>query len=156
MTPDNKIRPTDAPESVPPIRTAEGGLANGTAPMNRMARWIPWGIIATAFIHTVYAFVTMSGAWGDIVDAGVFNGIEKDAEREAAVWFFYAGIGLLGFGTFALKEVRATGRIPLQIALYLVGIGGTMVVVLPDSGGWMLLVLGALTLVSRRGAADRR
>jgi hypothetical protein len=121
--------------------------------VNGLTRFIPWGIIATAAIHTVYAFAMMPGPWADIARAGVLNGIEGDAERQAALWFFYAGMGFLALGTFALKQVRATGRLPRQVAFYLLGIGGSMVVVEPASGGWLVLALGLLSLEARRREA---
>ncbi|MFB4315317.1 DUF6463 family protein [Actinomadura sp. 21ATH] len=118
--------------------------------MNAITRWTPWGIIATACVHTVYAFATMPGAWGDIARAGIVDGVQGDAEREVALWFLYSGIGFLAIGTFALKEVRATGRVPLQTALYLLAVGGTMAVVMPASGGWLVLLLGLLALAAHR------
>ncbi|MEW2352277.1 DUF6463 family protein [Spirillospora sp. NPDC029432] len=118
--------------------------------MNAITRWTPWGIIALACVHTVYAFATMPGAWGDIARAGVLDGIQGDAEREVALWFLYSGVGFMAIGTFALKEVRATGRVPLQAALYLLAVGGTMSAVMPASGGWLVLLLGLLALAARR------
>lgn len=117
----------------------------------RTARWTAWGIIAIALVHAVYGFATMAGVWGDIAGAGVFDTVEDHAEREAAVWFVYSGAGFLALGTFALKEARATGRLPFQIALYLLGIGGTMIVLLPVSGGWIVLGFGLLALAARGG-----
>ncbi|MBO2447525.1 hypothetical protein J4573_10535 [Actinomadura barringtoniae] len=118
--------------------------------MNGLTRWLPWGIIAISIVHTLYAFTMMPGAWGGIARAGVLNGIEGDADREAALWFFYAGMGFLAIGTLALKHVRATGGLPRQVAFYLLGIGGSMVVIEPASGGWAVVVLGLLALEARR------
>ncbi|GAA1574731.1 hypothetical protein GCM10009678_66790 [Actinomadura kijaniata] len=118
--------------------------------MNGPARWTPRLIIAIAVIHTVFAFVVKSDVWADIARAGVVAGIDGVPEREAALWFVYAGIGFLALGTLAARSVRATGRVPRQVAVYLVVIGGTMIVVDPASGGWLVLAAGLLAAWSRR------
>ncbi|KAB2352671.1 DUF6463 family protein [Actinomadura rudentiformis] len=111
---------------------------------------IPWLIIGIAIIHTVYAFVALAGTWGDIVQDGVVNSVSGDPEREAALWFFYAGIGFMAIGTFAHRAIRTTGRLPLQVGVYLLLIGGTMVVIQPASGGFLVLVAGLLALAAAR------
>ncbi|MFI0449904.1 DUF6463 family protein [Actinomadura sp. 6N118] len=118
---------------------------------------IPWLIIGIAILHTVYAFVALAGTWGDIFQDGVFNAVSGDPEREAALWFFYAGIGFMAIGTFAYRAIHTTGRLPLQVGVYLLLIGGTMVVIMPASGGILVLVAGALSLAAARlTAADTR
>ncbi|MGK5555416.1 DUF6463 family protein [Actinomadura kijaniata] len=118
--------------------------------MNGPARWTPRLIIAIAAVHTGYAFATRPGVWADIARAGVVAGIDGVPEREAALWFVYAGIGFLALGTLAARSVRATGRVPRQVAVYLLVIGGTMIVVEPASGGWLVLAAGLLAAWSRR------
>ncbi|REE99132.1 DUF6463 family protein [Thermomonospora umbrina] len=120
--------------------------------MNTPARWLPRLTIACAVVHTVYAFAVMPGTWGDIVRAGVFDGIEGDPEREAALWFLFAGIGFFAIGTLTQVVLRSTGRVPLQIAGYLLLLGVPMSIVEPASGGWLLMGLGVLALVAHRRA----
>ncbi|HEX2316168.1 MAG TPA: DUF6463 family protein [Thermomonospora sp.] len=118
--------------------------------MNASARWLPRLIVGLAVIHTVYAFAMMPDAWGDIVEAGVLNGVEGDAERESALWFFFAGIGFFAVGTLTQWALRTTGRVPRQIGVYLLLLGVPMVIVEPASGGWALIAVGVLALVAAR------
>lgn len=125
-------------------------------PGDRLLRWVPRLIFATATVHTVYAFAAMPGAWGDIARAGVVNGIGGDPERESALWFFYAGIGLYAIGSYARHAARTQGRIPWQVAAYQLGIGSTMAVLQPASGAWLVLLGGALSLAALRRRTTSR
>ncbi|GAA2595283.1 DUF6463 family protein [Actinomadura fulvescens] len=116
---------------------------------------VPWLIIGIAMIHTVYAFVTMAGTWGDIVQDGIVDSIGGDPERESALWFLYAGVGFMAIGTFAYRALRTTGRLPLQVGVYLILVGGTMAVIDPVSGGPLVLGTGILALATARSAAPR-
>lgn len=115
-----------------------------------LAHWIPWLIYGIATIHTVFAFVAMPEPWLDIAREGFVNTVEPDAERESVLWFFYAGIGFFAIGSYARQAARLTGRIPWQIPAYLLGIGGTMVILEPVSGGWLLLVVVVLAVIASR------
>ena len=95
-------------------------------------------------------FVALAGTWGDIVQDGVVNSVSGEPEREAALWFFYAGIGFMAIGTFAYRAIHTTGRLPLQVGVYLLLIGGTMAVIQPVSGGILVLIAGAMALAAAR------
>ncbi|WP_119729314.1 DUF6463 family protein [Thermomonospora amylolytica] len=118
--------------------------------MNAWVRWLPRLIIGLAVVHTVYAFAVMPGVWGDILRAGVFDSTEGDAEREATLWFFFAGIGFFAVGTLTRWALRTTGRVPRQIGGYLLLLGVPMSIIQPASGGWALIAVGVLALIAAR------
>ncbi|WP_433323610.1 DUF6463 family protein [Spirillospora sp. CA-294931] len=124
--------------------------------MNALTRWIPRILFFIAAVHTVYGLTSKAGAWGDIADAGVWNGVGGVAERESAEWFFYAGMGFFIAGAFGLRSAQTTGSLPRELGWFLLFTGVTMSVIDPASGGWLLAALGVLTHVSiRQGTPGR-
>ncbi|RFS81235.1 hypothetical protein D0T12_33225 [Actinomadura spongiicola] len=110
--------------------------------MKSLTPWVPRAIFFIALIHTLYAFATMTDAWGDVLDAGLVDGIDGVPERESALWFFYAGVGFFALGSFARHAIRTTGTLPASVSIYLVFIGATMAVIDPLSGGVLVLACG--------------
>ncbi|RKS74275.1 hypothetical protein BZB76_2785 [Actinomadura pelletieri DSM 43383] len=118
--------------------------------MKSLTPWVPRAIFFIALVHTLYAFATMADAWGDVLDAGFVDGIDGVPERESALWFFYAGVGLFALGSFARHAIRTTGALPASVSIYLVFIGATLTVLDPLSGGVLVLACGIATYLTTR------
>lgn len=121
--------------------------------MNRLARWVPRLIIATAVLHLVWAFA-QPNAWGEIARDGFFMALaDMNAPgywpREGSVWFLACGPALLAIGTLARHAVRTTGRLPAQVGWYMLALGVPLCVLyFPVTGSWVLPVIGVLGLVA--------
>lgn len=113
----------------------------------------PW-LMAVAALHTAFAAVVFAKPLGQIAAHGVWNGIDQDPVRRAAVWFvlFGAVLALLGGAVAGLERAGTPGQPALRplgwglLALALLGI-----VLMPASGFWLALP-PALALCSRRAA----
>jgi hypothetical protein len=91
----------------------------------------------------------------DLMDAGLVGALDGDPGREAILWFLALGLAFAALGEVARWSVRVTGRLPIPLGEWLMGIGALIVVVAPASGGWLVLGLGgwAMWAVRRRAAS---
>lgn len=118
-----------------------------------LSRWLPRLIIALALIHLAYGlFVEHPGVLGDMARDGLWASADSD-NREYFLWFMIGGLALLALGHTAHRAVAATGRIPAFIGGHLLAIGLTIAVFSPNGGGWLVILLGALTLLTARRQA---
>ncbi|MEV6279940.1 DUF6463 family protein [Nocardia sp. NPDC051832] len=123
---------------------------NEAPPSNPAAtRWVPRLLLAAAALHWV--FMVTDGIWIELAKAGLWNTVTPDDHaRMATLWFGLAGIAYLGLGLIARNAAATTGRIPAEISWTLVAVGAPMAVIMPASGGWLLLALGLYALLRQR------
>ncbi|WP_173100554.1 DUF6463 family protein [Actinomadura verrucosospora] len=121
-----------------------------------LTRWIPRLVVTTAILHMVIGVIQFD-TFGDIISDGVIDAAGATPEREYQAWFLLAGVALLGLGTLCVSMVRQTQRLPRQFAWYLLGMGIPISLLWLVSGGPLLILLGALALVtsSRTRSADQ-
>lgn len=113
-------------------------------------RWIGRWLIVSAVLHTLYALVVFNAPLMEIVQAGLFDAINRDPVRSRAVWFVFFGFcaALAGIAADALENARIDLPRPFGIGLLLIAILG--VVLMPRSGLWLLFppalaaILGAV------------
>lgn len=117
-----------------------------------MNRWIGRWILGVALLHTLFAIVVFKNTLLEIAAAGVFNSVGQDPMRGAVVWFvlFGAVIALLGFTVDALEKAQITLPASVVIGMLLLALLG--VVLMPESGFWLLFVPGLAALAKRRSA----
>ena len=117
--------------------------------MNRSLRWLPRLIVGTAVLHIVLG-LAFETPLRQIADAGVVDSIDGYAERESAFWYLMTGAFLFAFGELARWTARESGRVPVRVGGWLIGIGLTGIVLMPASGFWLIAALGVLALRAAR------
>jgi hypothetical protein len=117
---------------------------------NVLSRLVPWLVSGVAVLHVVVGFV-VPNPLGGMVEDGLIGSVGDDAGRSLMLWYLVAGLGLLALGELARWAVRETGRLPARLGWWLLGISVPVIVLMPASGGWLILVLGVLSLVAARG-----
>jgi Family of unknown function (DUF6463) len=127
----------------------------GKQPMNAAARWVPRLLTATAVLHVAYAAADQS-TWGAVLAGGLWDAVEGDPAREAELWFLVLAPALLALSALARTHARATGRLPASLGLWMIVVGLLISVFVPVSGGWLLLAIGSLTLISARAPGPER
>jgi hypothetical protein len=103
-----------------------------------MKNWRGYWLIAVAFIHTVFALIMFADDYKSLYDNGIFNSITS-VQGHAAVWFFLFGQVLFIVGLLVRHYELATDKkIPLSISLNLLLLTIIGVVLMPDSGFWLV------------------
>jgi hypothetical protein len=114
-----------------------------------LTRWVPRLLLMTAGLHLVVGAVLYRHELAGIAGDGFVNTI-VDAHRDAAFWFMVSGVALTMIADTARHAVNRTGRFPLDVGWWLIGLGLLIVVIMPVSGGWFVLVVGALGVRAAR------
>jgi hypothetical protein len=105
--------------------------------------------MSVAFIHTVFALVMFSDDYRSLYDNGIINSITS-VQGHAAVWFFLFGQMLFIVGLLVRHyELAADKKIPLSISLNLLLLTIIGVVLMPESGFWLIFPVVISTLLSK-------
>ena len=111
-----------------------------------MTRWIGRWIMAVGIIHIAVGFVVFGEPLRAIVRDGVWNAVDGHAGRPLAFWFVFLGLFTIVYGSLVDWMEGRGNQLPRHSGwgfLVLVTLG---VVMMPASGGWLLLppAIGAL------------
>lgn len=128
--------------------TDQTGTTTTTAPRpgpttDGLTRWVPRLLLMIAGLHLVVGAVLYRHELAGIAGDG-FVGTIGNAHRDAAFWFMVAGVTLAMIADTARRAVRRTGRFPLDVGWWLIGVAVLIGVIMPVSGAWLVLVAGAL------------
>jgi len=118
-------------------------------------RWIGRWIMGVGVVHTMFGLFFMRDTWSELIDAGLFNTVNGQPEREFAFWFLFAGLVTILFGRM-VDELEKRGEAPPRfVAWFLAVLVVFALIVMPISGGWLLVpaVVGLLLGKSTDGAA---
>ncbi|WP_412537780.1 DUF6463 family protein [Longispora sp. K20-0274] len=119
----------------------------------RLTRWIPRLTNAIAVIHIVFGLVVRSPSpLTGIAEDGFVNAVAGDDVRMLWLWFEATGFALLALGELARWAVRETGRLPVRFGVWMLAIAVPLTVMVPASGGWLLIALGVAALFAARRA----
>ena len=121
--------------------------------MNRSPRWVPRLIVGVAVVH-IGLGLALETPLRDIADAGVVDSIDGYPDRESAFWYLMTGAFVFALGELARWTARETGRVPVRVGGWLIGIGLTGIVLMPASGFWLIAALGAFAVMA--SARDAR
>jgi hypothetical protein len=134
-----------------------------TLGITRVAGWIA---VAFGVTHVVVAPLNYQQAWSEILAKGPWQTLSLDVTPENRVYSeaFWVGPGSFGvpillIGTFVLWTARRGEHVPAPFAWAMTAWGAGLVVLLPRSPAWALLVVGVLLVLAARtggGQADPR
>lgn len=113
-----------------------------------MKQWIGRWLMAVGALHVPVAAIKHHAIWSEIGEAGVFDAVAGNAARGHAAWFMVAGPTLVFLGVLvdALEKARLSPPLALGIAMLLTTV--LLLVLMPRSGGWLLLP-PALAMIAR-------
>ncbi|CAL9588652.1 DUF6463 family protein [Streptomyces sp. enrichment culture] len=95
------------------------------------------------------------GHWYGIVSEGLWHTVRNDDEgRMMALWFTVSGMAFIGLGLLARRSVTTTGALPSELRWILLALGTPVSLLEPVSGGWSLIAIGLLAVLTSR--RDRR
>ncbi|MET9429889.1 DUF6463 family protein [Streptomyces sp. NPDC003036] len=113
--------------------------------------WIPRLVHAAAAAHLLVGAAAARSHWSGIVSEGLWNTVANDDEgRMMALWFMAAGLAFVGLGLLARRSVTTTGALPPELGWILLALGIPVSLLEPVSGGWSLIAIGLLAVVSSR------
>ncbi|MDQ1830409.1 DUF6463 family protein [Massilia scottii] len=115
-----------------------------------MKHWISRWLLGVAFLHTVFAFVVMGPIMLSMLDKGLFNSAKSMTEG-ATTWFFLFGILLALFAIPVYALEKAGVALPKSIGWGLIGMAALGVVLMPDSGFWLVFPPAIAILMRKSG-----
>ena len=119
--------------------------------MKLPSRWIGRWIMIVAVIHTFFGIVTFTGEIGEIVTRGVWNSVGADPLIGAVSRFQLFGAIMFVLG--AVIDMVERGRVaafPNVIGISLLATTITGIVLMPESGFWLLLPPAFALLLGKR------
>jgi hypothetical protein len=126
-------------------------------PTSGIARVAGWIAVAFGVTHVVVAPLDYRQVWADILDKGPWETLSLDVtpENRAYSEAFWVGPGSFGvpvllIGAFVLWTVRRGERVPAPFGWAMTAWGAGLVVLLPRSPTWALLVVGVLLVLAAR------
>lgn len=114
-----------------------------------MHKYVGRMLMATALLHTVVGLIFLRHPLGAIVKAGIFSSVTSYPERETAFWFILFGLVLLILGQLIHWVQMRYDTLPASLGWSLLALGVSGVILMPDSGFWLVLPQAYLLLRSR-------
>jgi hypothetical protein len=100
--------------------------------------------------HTAIGIVGYRSVLAAMAREGLVDSVHGVPRREEALWFLTSGAGLVVTGRLAAFAEQRTGTLPPSTGALLLGIGALGGAVLPRSGFWALIPVGAAALRTAR------
>lgn len=102
-------------------------------------RWIGRWIVGVGVVHTAFGLIFQRGTLAVLWGEGLVNTVNGQPEREFAFWFIFFGLLAILFGLLVdWCEKRQLG-LPRFLGWALLVLTSVCVVIMPISGGWLLL-----------------
>jgi len=123
-----------------------------------MNAWIGKSLVVIGIIHTLFGIGIGYTIFGQMAREGLFNTVVMQHDRNAAFWFMYAGFALLLLGFLLDWCERTLGQVPRFLGWSLLVLTVPSVVIMPQSGLWLLLVpsIGLILRSRRQGPGSAR
>jgi Family of unknown function (DUF6463) len=121
----------------------------------KRGRWLGRYIIAVSGIHTLFGIIFFFEVGSRILADGVFNAVGQDPMRGAVAWFMLAGFFMTALGlAIDLLESFSPHANFSALGWVLLIICGVGIILMPQSGFWLLLV-PAIAMVAKRQVGMR-
>ena len=119
-----------------------------------MKRWIGRWIIATSIIHTAFALFVFWDIWVQIVANGIFDTVKENSEVGAPVFFLLWGLLYFVFGLVIDALEKKQIALPMSLGWGLLMNAIVAVVLIPQSGFWLLFPPSIFAIMSKRNRKD--
>lgn len=117
-----------------------------------MKHWISRWVLGVAFLHTLFAFVVLGPHMLAMLREGLFNTVKTDPTAGVTAWFFLFGI-LLVLLALPLQTLEKAGMaLPKGFGWGLFGLAVLGVVLMPDSGFWLVFPPALAIMAGKTGA----
>ena len=116
-----------------------------------MRVWIGKFIVTVGIIHAVFGLVVFRGTLNILLAEGLINTVNGQPDRELAFWFIAFGILAILLGALTDWCERRRVGLPQFLGWSLLGFTALLLLIMPISGAWLLLVpsMGAIVRVGR-------
>ena len=121
-----------------------------------MQAWIGKSIIIIGAIHSAFGFVWFRSTIGEIVHEGLVNTVNGQPERELAFWFIFFGLLAIIFGAFVDWCERKGIKFPKFFGWNLLAFTLIIIMIMPISGGWLLLVPAIGSIIRSSYSSNNR
>src|SRR4051812_47499371 len=118
--------------------------------MGRRGSGLVGTLMAIGAGHTAIGLVGYRSVVAAMAREGLVDSVRGVPRREEALWFLTSGAGLVVTGRLAAFAEQRTGTLPPSTGALLLGIGALGGAVLPRSGFWALIPVGAAALRTAR------
>jgi Family of unknown function (DUF6463) len=110
-----------------------------------MRGWIGKSIIAIGLIHVCYGVAVFQRILGILFEEGLINSVNGQPNRELAFWFIAFGVVLVLLGALA-DYCEQGASLPQFFGWALLVFTALVLLIMPASGGWLLLIpsIGAI------------
>lgn len=116
------------------------------------AKTLGTAVAATGVLHLAFGVVSFREPLTAMVKSGILASLDGAADRQATLWYFVAGGFLISAGLTIRWAVKLAGRVPGPMAWGLLIIAMLGVIVAPVSGFWLVLIEGALLVLTTRSS----
>lgn len=105
-----------------------------------MKPWKGRALLGIGVLHSIYGFVEFSVPLTTLVREGLFNTVNGQPVREAALWFLFSGFALMILGALVDWIERRPLPLPgfLRWSLSILTLLGCLI--MPRSGFWLLII----------------
>ena len=116
----------------------------------KLKDWSGVLLMATGCIHNGIGLFIMREPLGDMIQAGVWNAMDRQFDRAAAFWFMFSGVMVILLGYivhWAVRRLHVTPPPALGWVLLALSVIGAMV--MPVSGFWIVLPQACILIVRK-------
>ncbi len=115
-----------------------------------MKNWIGKTLVGIGLLHTALGLIFLREIGALLLAEGLFNTVNRQPPREAFFWFIFAGLEMILLGLLVHDYERRRLAFPRFLGWFLLGLALITVLIMPASGGWLVL-LPAIALIVKSG-----
>lgn len=103
-------------------------------------KWIGRFIVFIGIVHISVGFILIGDVGLELLREGLFNTVHGQPMREAFFWFVFGGLTMMIIGGLVHWHERQQVVFPTFLGWSLLSLSLLVVLIMPVSGGWLLLI----------------
>lgn len=103
-------------------------------------KWIGISIILIGILHLSVGLIFIGHIGLQLLQEGLFNTVNGEPMREAFFWFMFGGLTMIIIGKLVGWYEEQEIDIPHFVGWSLLSLSLLVVIVMPISGGWLMLI----------------